>query len=114
MGRWLAKPYGGIVAGTLHGLIPCGMVYLAIAGSLNTASAIPGARFMLLFGLGTTPLLFLASLAPLAFRKIGVPKLMVPILFFVSGALLLSRGLNLDIPYISMPVMADDEISVCK
>ncbi|HCN84487.1 MAG TPA: hypothetical protein DIT07_12825 [Sphingobacteriaceae bacterium] len=114
MGRWFSKPYGGIVAGALHGLIPCGMVYLAITASLNTTAAIPGARFMFFFGLGTTPLLFLASLAPLVLRKISIPKLMFPALFFVAGALLLSRGLNLNIPYISMPVMTNDAVSVCK
>lgn len=114
MANWLSKPYGGLFAGTLHGLIPCGMVYMAIAGSLNTASAVSGAKFMLYFGLGTTPLLVLASFVPLALRKIGIPKMMFPILFFVSGALLLSRGLNLDIPYISMPVIGQETVPFCK
>lgn len=114
MAKWLSKPYGGMFAGALHGLIPCGMVYMAIAGSLNTASATAGANFMLFFGLGTTPLLFLASLAPLALRKFAMPKLLFPVLFFVSGALLLSRGLNLDIPYLSMPVVRTETAPVCK
>lgn len=114
MAKWLSKPYGGLFAGTLHGLIPCGMVYMAIAGSLNTASAVSGAKFMFFFGLGTMPLLFLASLAPLALRKIGMPKLLFPILFFVSGVLLLSRGLNLAIPYVSAPIVKNEPVSVCK
>lgn len=56
LGRWMSKPYGGFVAGSLHGFIPCGMVYMAVAGSLNTGSAFAGSEFMLYFGLGTTPL----------------------------------------------------------
>src|SRR5690606_16522395 len=70
LGKWMSKPYGGLFAGALHGLIPCGMVYMAIAGSLSTGSALTGASFMFFFGLGTTPLLLLTSLLPLLMRKI--------------------------------------------
>lgn len=100
----LSKPYGGLFAGLVHGLLPCGMVYMAIAGSLNTGSPVEGGLFMTYFGLGTTPLLLLSSLVPLFFRRSRIPGLVIPLLFFIAGAFLLSRGLNLNIPYVSAPV----------
>jgi sulfite exporter TauE/SafE len=104
LGKWLAKPYGGFFAGALHGLLPCGMVYMAMAASLNSGSALAGGKFMLFFGLGTTPLLLFASFLPLFFRKFRIPALAISVLYLFAGTFLLTRGMNLDIPYISMPI----------
>ncbi len=114
MGRWMSRPYGGLFAGMLHGLIPCGMVYMAIAGSLNTGSAFSGSEFMLYFGLGTTPLLMLTSVLPVLLRRFRAPRLIIPALFFVAGAFLIGRSLNLNIPYISSPVMSNKEVPICN
>lgn len=43
--------------GFVNGFLPCGLVYLALAGAVTTATAWNGAAFMLLFGLGTVPLM---------------------------------------------------------
>lgn len=104
MGKWLSKPYGSFFAGLLHGFLPCGMVYMAIAASLNAGSPVEGSKFMFFFGLGTTPLLLIASLMPAFMRKFRAPALMIPALYFVAGIFLLLRAVNLDIPYISSPV----------
>lgn len=104
MGKWLSKPYGSFFAGSLHGFLPCGMVYMAIAASLNASSAVEGSKFMFLFGVGTTPLLLIASLMPVFMRKFRAPALMIPTLYFVAGTFLLLRAANLDIPYILSPV----------
>lgn len=114
MGRWMSKPYGGFVAGSLHGLIPCGMVYMAVAGSLNTGSAYAGSEFMLYFGLGTTPLLMLTSIIPVVFRRFRAPRLMIPALFLLAGVLLVGRSLNMQIPYISSPVISNNEAPICN
>jgi len=45
--------------GILNGLLPCGLVYLGIAGAINTGSAVYGAGFMAAFGLGTVPAMLL-------------------------------------------------------
>ncbi|WP_411275468.1 sulfite exporter TauE/SafE family protein [Daejeonella sp.] len=113
LSRWMSKPYGGLFAGVLHGLIPCGMVYMAIAGSLNTGSSFSGSEFMFYFGLGTTPLLVMSSLIPLVLQKFRAPRLLIPALFLIAGSFLIIRALNLHIPHISSPVMSDKEISVC-
>ena len=39
--------------GLLNGLLPCGLVYLAIAGAVSTGSIIKSSLFMASFGLGT-------------------------------------------------------------
>src|SRR4051812_29479834 len=49
--------------GTLNGLLPCGLVYLGIAGAIASGNALQGGMFMLAFGLGTLPAMLLLALA---------------------------------------------------
>lgn len=61
IGRRLLRRYA---AGLAWGLVPCGMVYAALALALLAGSAASGALVMLAFGLGTLPnLLMLSSLS---------------------------------------------------
>jgi uncharacterized protein len=91
------------VIGLLNGLLPCGLVYIALAGALVSASPVEGASYMMIFGLGTIPaLLFLSVLGnviSLAFRR-NVLKV-IPFLILMIGVLFVLRGMNLGIPYIS-------------
>jgi sulfite exporter TauE/SafE len=114
LSKMLSKPYGSLFAGFLHGLIPCGMVYVAIAGSLNAGTALQGAEFMLYFGLGTMPMLLLVSLFSFALRRFRAPRLMLPAIFLIAGSLLIFRSLNLEIPYITSPVAEKGEVAVCE
>lgn len=89
--------------GMANGLLPCGMVYLAIAGALSLPEPAEGALFMTLFGAGTLPALLLLSytghLISLSFRQ-QIKKAM-PLFIAGMAILLILRGLNLGIPYIS-------------
>ncbi|WP_207534256.1 sulfite exporter TauE/SafE family protein [Desertivirga arenae] len=96
----LTKPYGGVIAGALNGLLPCGMVYMALAASLNTGSAEQGASFMFFFGLGTTPLMLLTALAPILFKKRIKFSAVTPFLFLIIGSWLVIRGSNFNVPFI--------------
>ena len=92
-----------ILLGMANGLLPCGMVYLAIAGALNASEVKSGVLFMVLFGLGTLPPLFVlsyfGSMIKLSFRnKI---KQMTPVIVAVMAVVLILRGLNLGIPFFS-------------
>lgn len=91
------------IAGMLHGLLPCGLVYFALAGAILTSSAISAALFMVFFGLGTMPALlslrWMARVFPYSIRT-KVYRIM-PVFLFFTGVLLLLRGLNLGIPYVS-------------
>lgn len=91
--------------GLLNGLLPCGLVYMAIAGAIGTGSVALGSMYMILFGLGTIPMLLTISLAgnmmSLSIRK-KVNKL-IPALIVIVGVLFILRGLSLGIPYLSPP-----------
>lgn len=85
--------------GLLNGLLPCGMVYAALAGAIATTGSLEGAAFMAVFGMGTLPLLLMVSLFSRSFgtsirKKIGFAQ---PILLGLVGLLLLQRGLHLDL-----------------
>jgi len=52
-----------ILAGSLWGLVPCGMVYAVLSASLVSGNATNGALLMLVFGLGTLPNLMLLGMS---------------------------------------------------
>lgn len=52
-----------ILAGSLWGLVPCGMVYAVLSTALVSGSYRQGALLMFLFGLGTLPNLMLLGLS---------------------------------------------------
>jgi uncharacterized protein len=89
--------------GLLNGLLPCGMVYLALAGAVATGTAWNGSLFMALFGLGTVPAMaavgyFGAWLTP-SLRNTA--RKLFPAMMMVMATLLILRGMNLGIPYLS-------------
>lgn len=97
----------GFSLGLLNGLLPCGLVYLGLAGALVTGSALNGSLFMLAFGVGTLPAMLAVVLAGQWLkhaRRLSLQRL-TPIAAFVMGLALLVRGLELGIPYLS-PVLA--------
>lgn len=115
MGKLLVKPYGGFFAGMLNGVLPCGMVYLALAGAVNSNSAVGGAEFMLFFGLGTTPLMLTAAVAGMFFRKWAQVRFskVLPYLTLCMGIWFLLRGAELDIPFLSPKIEVTDT-AICR
>jgi len=89
--------------GLLNGFLPCGMVYVALFGAIAMQSAGFGILYMLLFGLGTVPLMtivvYMHSLLKLPFRN-KIQKA-IPYVAVVIGVLFILRGLGLGIPYVS-------------
>ncbi len=60
------------VVGAGTPLLPCGPLYLMLAGALASGSAVRGAQTMLVFALGTLPLLWVAGQGMAALRhRIG-------------------------------------------
>lgn len=94
---------GFFVAGLVNGLLPCGLVYVALAGALNTPSIYDGALFMALFGMGTFPAMFLAGMAGNFLNPQRRMKLRIVLPWFTAAVaiLLIIRGLDLGIPYVS-------------
>jgi sulfite exporter TauE/SafE len=89
--------------GLMNGFLPCGLVYIALAGALVSPSPAEGALYMMVFGLGTVPALLslslLGNVISMAFRR-RIQKLL-PFLIILIGVLFVLRGMNLGIPYIS-------------
>src|SRR6478672_1701761 len=103
--------------GMLNGLLPCGMIYLALTSSFLAGSALKGSLFMFSFGLGTFPTMlaavFFGSFVNQQIRS--RLRRLIPIFLFVMAALLIMRGMNLGIPYISpsLPTQASAEAVSC-
>jgi sulfite exporter TauE/SafE len=89
--------------GLLNGLLPCGFVYVALAAALVTGGVLQGALFMTGFGLGTVPAILAVSVFPgfLPGRARAAFGRVLPAVTAAVGVLLVVRGLNLGIPYIS-------------
>ena len=89
--------------GILNGLLPCGLLYMAIAAAIATGSVLQSSAFMAAFGLGTLPLMwafsFFGSFISLKLR-VTIRKA-YPYMLFVMACLLIVRGLGLGIPYLS-------------
>lgn len=91
------------ILGILNGLLPCGMVYMAMLGALATGSSMTGAAFMAVFGLGTVPMMLSVSLMGnvISEKMKSIFYKATPVLACLVGVLLIMRGLSLDIPFIS-------------
>ena len=89
--------------GVLNGFLPCGLVYLALTSSIISASPVNGGMFMLFFGLGTFPMMFATVLMGNYLNQSLRQKIhkAVPALLFFMAILLILRGMNLGIPFIS-------------
>ena len=89
--------------GIANGFLPCGMVYMALAGALVTTDIYQSVLFMGAFGLGTLPAMiavsflkqFIGTQTRSSFRRA------VPILISVMAVILILRGMNLGIPFVS-------------
>lgn len=97
---------GYFLLGSANGLLPCGMVYIALGAALLAGNVVNSALFMAAFGLATIPaMLLLSSIGTsinIAIRnKI---KSITPFVMATVAVLLIVRGLSLGIPYISPDV----------
>ncbi|MBV8254719.1 MAG: sulfite exporter TauE/SafE family protein [Chitinophaga sp.] len=93
--------------GILNGLLPCGLVYMGIAGATSTGTVEKGMLFMTAFGAGTLPAMTAAAWFG---HLLSIPvrnkiRKAVPYMIAVMGILLIMRGMNLGIPYIS-PILS--------
>ncbi len=89
--------------GLLNGFLPCGMVYVALFGAIAMQSAPVGVLYMILFGLGTVPMMssvvYLNTVLTIPVRN-KLQKI-IPYVTVLIGMLFILRGLGLGIPYIS-------------
>ena len=89
--------------GFFNGFLPCGLVYMALLGSISTGNVVNGLLYMTIFGLGTIPLMtsavILGNFVNLSLRN-KIQKA-IPVFVIIIGLLFILRGLGLGIPFIS-------------
>ena len=105
LGKELKKksPDTFLTIGFLNGFLPCGLVYMALFGAIAMGNAAQGSLYMVLFGIGTIPLMTTAIYFSGSFKgttKRRIQKL-IPAFVILVGVLFIIRGLGLGIPYIS-------------
>ncbi|TLP80309.1 sulfite exporter TauE/SafE family protein [Maribacter sp. ACAM166] len=92
-----------LTIGFLNGFLPCGLVYMALFGAVAMGNPLQGGGYMLLFGLGTIPLMttaiYFGGLLK-GTRRLKVQK-MIPVFVVLIGLIFIIRGLGLGIPYLS-------------
>lgn len=89
--------------GILNGLLPCGMIYVALTSALATQNVLQGGLIMAFFGFGTMPALIMVAIGGQYFGVIFRKKIqsLLPLFIFGMGVLLILRGMGLGIPYVS-------------
>ena len=99
------------VLGILNGFLPCGLVYMAVFGAMASGGATFGALYLVLFGLGTIPLMTLAIYMGNFLKgkaKQTILKL-IPVFVIIIGLLFVLRGMGLGIKYISPSKMVTEQ-----
>ena len=105
LGSYLTKKSNKAIfsIGFFNGFLPCGLVYIALLGSISVSNILNGSLYMVLFGIGTIPLMtgaiFLGNFVNLSLRN-KIQKA-IPVFVVIIGLLFIMRGLGLGIPYIS-------------
>jgi len=104
--------------GLLNGFLPCGLVYVAVAGAVATGGYLEGAAYMFVFGIGTLPIMLAASLATNVITTPVRKKInkLIPAFMVVLAFLFILRGMNLGIPYVSPQIQQTeiaDESVIC-
>ncbi len=105
LGRQLRRRGVGALAvlGLLNGLLPCGLVYVACAGAAAMGTVWGAVGYMIVFGLGTVPMMLALALSGSAIQtslRVRLQKA-IPFCLGLVAVLLILRGLGLGIPYLS-------------
>lgn len=118
IGKYISNPSfsGTFMLGMANGLLPCGLVYLALTGALAAGTIDGSAFFMIAFGLGTFPAMFLLSYFGvfISLSTRNTIRKTVPFVVAFMGLLLILRGVGLGIPYLSPSIaISNGQVESC-
>jgi len=93
--------------GLINGLLPCGLVCIALAAAAGAGGWWQSMGYMFIFGIGTMPLLFVLMIfkGRLSISLRGFFQKAIPTFTIALAVLLIVRGLNLGIPYFSPKII---------
>ena len=100
-----------LLIGILNGFLPCGLVYMAIAGAIATGDLMQGSIYMFLFGVATLPIMLSLTLTSQVV-SLGLRnkiRKVIPVFIVIIGLLFVLRGMNLGIKYVSPKFSNEDE-----
>ncbi len=87
-----------LLAGGLNGLLPCGLVYVALAGAVGTENIGQSIGYMALFGAGTLPMMLSVTVLGMRWQWRSAYRKLFPLVLSFLALLLLMRGLNFRLP----------------
>ncbi len=107
---FLKKNFAALyLIGLLNGLLPCGLIYMAVAGAVATADPVKSALFMAAFGAGTLPVMwavsFFGNFINMEARK--TIRNLYPYIMVLMACMLILRGMGLGIGIISPAIGGD-------
>lgn len=105
------RPGKLVFLGSLNGLFPCGMVYAALLNAILAGSPMASATAMISFGIGTLPAMIFVSFAigKISAEKQQAFRRALPYILSIVGVIIMLRGMNLNIPYLSPKVSIQSE-----
>ena len=105
-----------IILGSLNGLLPCGLTFVALTYCLTLHGPLDGFNFMLLFGAGTLPVMLgLTSLIHLLLKKSKLKlQRVTTTMLIVSGCLLIARVFLIHLPHASSLGEGLKDIVLCR
>jgi len=98
----MRKNFGSVfLLGTLNGILPCGLVWIALAYALTLQSTLEGVGFMMLFGLGTLPVMLgLTSIITELLKRFNFSlQHVTSAMLILSGILLIARVFIIHLPH---------------
>ncbi len=117
LGYYLKKRsvFSSFLVGLANGVLPCGLVYLAMGGALAAGSWRESSLYMIIFGLGTTVAMLSFGLAGnfLGLKIRASFNRIIPYVAVFLGILLILRGMNLGIPYVSPEISPVGDAEMC-
>ncbi len=105
-----------LLLGAVNGLLPCGMVFIALMNAVTGGSPLNGAAAMIAFGLGTIPAMMIIGMAASKMNRSFQQRIntFVPYVLTLVGLLVVLRGMNLNIPYISPSIKMAKKTEMTK
>ncbi|GAA3654559.1 sulfite exporter TauE/SafE family protein [Flavivirga jejuensis] len=105
-----------LTIGFLNGFLPCGLVYMALFAAIANGDALKGSLYMVVFGIGTIPLMTTAIYFSHFLKGTARQKIQkaIPVFVVFIGLLFILRGLGLGIPYLSPAPILDSVSSTIE
>jgi uncharacterized protein len=100
------------LTGALNGLLPCGLVYMALSVAVSAPAVLESVMLMYAFGIGTMPMLISLSMLKnrASFIRFSAARKFVPLVLFAFGCLFVIRGMNLGVPYLSPRISMENQV----